>query len=71
MKRNKTLELIGFRYIVNHRTSEVHSLKNQHVNCNIKTMANTGYCTKIWALILIKYCGYNGCYWCNRKYDTG
>jgi hypothetical protein len=66
MKRSGFLEGIGFRYIVNRRTGEIHRVRDLHVNCNIEAMTRAGYCTWLWHKILLMI-GYNGCYWCNRK----
>jgi hypothetical protein len=66
MKRNRILETIGFRYIVNHRTCEIHRVDNPHVNCQISRLKDGKYCTWLWHWILL-WSGYNGCYWCNRK----
>ncbi|MDR1347365.1 MAG: hypothetical protein LBJ63_02895 [Prevotellaceae bacterium] len=66
MKRSGFLESIGFRFIANHRTGEIHRVDSLHVNCNIEAMTRAGYCTWLWHKILLRR-GYNGCYWCNRE----
>jgi hypothetical protein len=66
MKRNKLLEKLGFRYIANHSTGEIHRVDSLHVNCGIGLMKNAGYCTWLYHKALSRI-GYNGCYWCNRK----
>ena len=72
MKRNKILEKIGFRFIVNHNSGEVHRVKDLHVNCGIEAMTNAGYCTKFRVKKLYKRDEkYNGCYWCNKEEDKG
>lgn len=59
---------IGFGYIVNHRSGEIHRTKKLTCKCNFKYMrANFGYCTKIWAWFLVRFCGYDGCNHCNKK----
>jgi hypothetical protein len=66
MKRNRLLESIGFRFIANRRTGEIHRVDSLHVNCNTEAMTRAGYCTWLWHRILLMI-GYNGCYRCNRK----
>jgi hypothetical protein len=67
MKRSKLIEKLGFRYIANHATGEIHRVKNLHVNCNISKIKHGGYCTCLAHYILLKTGYYNGCYWCYRK----
>ena len=71
MLRIRILERIGFKYIANKCTKEIHRIDFLHKNCKIKELRNGGYCTKRWAERLIKRNGYNGCRWCWREKDTG
>jgi hypothetical protein len=68
MKRNKTLEKLGFGYIANHNPAslEIHKVENVDKHCNIEYIRKGGYCTPLWAWILIRFLKYNGCFWCNR-----
>ena len=71
MKRNKILEWLGFRFIVNHNSGEVHRVDNLQTNCNIEAMTNAGYCTKFRVKKLYKRNEkYNGCAKCNKSEDT-
>lgn len=67
MIRNYFLELIGFGYIINHGTREIHKLENVVPRCNIYIMKNYGYGTKLYTKILIKYFGYDGCSYCYKE----
>lgn len=71
MKRNRFLEFIGFRYVANHNSMEIHRLKTEHKNCHIEAMTNAGYCTALWADHLMFFKGYNGCRWCYKEKDNG
>lgn len=70
MKRSKVLELIGFRYILNHGQKEIHRVAELKKNCNVSAMANAGYHTKLSQFIARKLAGYDGCQKCNAKYHT-
>jgi hypothetical protein len=70
MKRKLVFELIGFRYLVNHHTREVHRVGHLTAQCSIKWAARLGYATGMWAWWLVRYRGYNGCYFCWRRRDS-
>jgi hypothetical protein len=70
MKREPFLEWVGFRFIVNHHTKEIHRVKSFD-NCKVKLMRHAGYATWIKVWYLIRYKGYNGCRWCYREKDKG
>jgi hypothetical protein len=71
MKRDNFLEALGFVYLANHRTKEVHRVSHLHVNCRVGVMTNVGYCTWLWHWVLILLFGYNGCRWCCPERDKG
>jgi hypothetical protein len=68
MRRNDLLELIGFTYIANHGTKELHRVKGIKPNCHIYIIKHGGYCTAFWAFLLKKLYGYDGCAVCNGKH---
>lgn len=73
MNRNYTLEKLGFGFIVNHATGEIHRVKYANTGCSLRYASdnNIGYCTGLWALILIHLFNYNGCVHCFKKEDKG
>jgi hypothetical protein len=72
MKRSKFLEMIGFRYVLNHnpRSLEIHRVDDLKKNCNVEAMTNAGYHTKLSQFIARKWFGYDGCAKCNKKFHT-
>ena len=71
MKRNESLEKIGFSRIINHNTHEVHNAEETESRCQIDKIKNGGYATKFWAWFLMardKWFKYkkphNGCAYC-------
>ena len=71
MKRCRLLEWLGFRFVLNRNTGEIHDLRNEHKNCRIDMMRNLRYIRKRTAVKLIKGGKANGCRWCLKKWDTG
>ena len=71
MNRNYFLELIGFGYLINHNTKEIHRVKTLTPSCLIYLMKNYGYGTKIYVWFLINFFGYNGCAYCFKEEDKG
>jgi hypothetical protein len=65
--------MLGFGYLVNHRSREVHRVMEKHHNCHLDLIAeqNREYVTRKKAKRLIKDCGYNGCRWCWNPMDNG
>ena len=70
MKLNRALEMVGFRYILNHNQKEIHRVADLKTNCNIGSMTNAGYHTKFSQFIARKFFGYDGCVKCNQKFHT-
>lgn len=70
MKRNKLLECIGFKYIVNHSTNEIHRVKFLTENCFVYKMTSAGYATG-WKIKRLLKQGYNGCRNCFKSEDKG
>ena len=66
---NIRLSSIDNRYLVNNRTKEIHDLQNIKYQCFIDIILDK---TLISEKELNNYLsnGYNGCRWCNPKYDT-
>ena len=68
MERNSLLEMLGFRYILNHNSKEIHRVADLKTNCGVHIMSNAGYHTKFSQFIAIKLFGYDGCAKCNLKH---
>jgi hypothetical protein len=67
MKPNKFLTAIGFRYVVNRETKEIHRATFcQHV----AKMSHPRLCTGWWARRLLMM-GYDGCRWCWPEKNNG
>lgn len=64
------MEAIGFRYIANHRSKEIHRVDHLHKNCRIETMQHAGYNTA-WRMRRLLNRRYNGCRWCFKEADNG
>jgi len=73
MTRNFTLEKLGFKFIRNKRSKEIHRLKHSAGNCQLSLIApqNGKYCTKLYALFLMKFKKHNGCVHCYKSKDNG
>lgn len=69
MKRNKLLECIGFKFIVNHESKEIHRVNLLTQNCFVKKMKNSVYST-LWSVKRLLKKGYNGCTHCYKSKDT-
>ena len=74
--KNRTLNLfeywltrVGFRYMVNLDSKEIHDLKYRSGMCHIEKVKKRLFVPKPIMLLLFLF-GVNGCYWCNDKYDT-
>ena len=65
---NKIREMMGYRYMVNLRSKEIHDLKNTHANCNLELIVHKKFITQ---KMLHQYLhnGYNGCRWCMPEYN--
>ena len=71
MERNRFLEWLGFRYVLNKNTGEIHDLRNERRNCRIDMMTNVRYIFKRTAFKLMKVGKANGCRYCLKRWDTG
>ena len=60
-------ETIGFAFVINKTTKEIHRLKLSRPECLLDSMIKRRYATKLYALYLIKYKGYNGCNYCWKE----
>ena len=74
--KEKILYLLGYKYIINKRTEEIHSLENEKSNCKIDLIVNKKYITKKAVDKLLEDSeflmnDYNGCRWCMKKFDNG
>ena len=65
------MEWLGFRFVLNRNTGEVHDLRNERKNCRIDMMTNMRYMRRRKVVKLIKAGEANGCRWCLKKWDTG
>lgn len=82
MKRNKLLELIGFRFIINNYIKvdkegnvvpkEIHRVSNLTPLCGIEKMVSGKYATLWKVKRLTKYHpeAYDGCGHCNKDFHT-
>ena len=72
MKRKKFLEWMGFRFIVNHKTKEIHRVKDINKQCMIWLMTNGRYAT-LWRVkrLMKQDERYNGCKHCYKEEDRG
>ena len=73
MRRNKFLEKIGFHYLLNKNSNEMHDVRVNHKNCHLDKMTNVRYFffkkSAIRQMRRSKWV--NGCRWCLKKWDTG
>ena len=58
------------KYLVNKRTKEIHNLSNIQYQCFVNIIKDKIYISENELLDYISN-GYNGCRWCNSKYDNG
>lgn len=70
MKRNYLLEILGFRFIVNRKTKEVHRVATLHPSCQIPLLRNGKYFTLSGIKKLLRGSEYNGCIHCFKEKDT-
>lgn len=71
MTRNKFKEgWLGYKYIVNHRTKEIHSVKEVTSKCRIASLTRAEYIRKGKMESYMK-AGYNGCSKCFKDKDNG
>jgi hypothetical protein len=61
--------VLGYKYLVNLNTYEIHRLKNIHPNCQIELIKDGKYITKNdYPKYIIEG---DGCRWCNKKDNLG
>ena len=60
--------LLGYKYLVNDNSMEIHKLNNIHKNCHVPIMnkENTKYIRKSYLKYFLR-CNYNGCRWCFKE----
>lgn len=66
------LRLFGYKYVVNHRSKEIHDLTKEQKNCKLDLMAedNKQYITKKKRDKLFNAEEpYNGCKWCLTEFN--
>lgn len=65
--------ILGYGYVTNSKSKEIHRLRHKHVSCHLKEMKHKSYITRKKALELINMQGskWNGCRWCWESRDTG
>ena len=63
------LPIIGFNFVINHSTRQIHRLKNKKSDCLIEQMVNKKHGTKLYVLYLLKYKKYDGCRHCYVEKD--
>lgn len=71
MKRSKFKEnWLGYRYIVNHRSKEIHRVSTITRQCRISMLVRSEYCRKSKMRQYLAM-GYNGCSKCFEEEDNG
>lgn len=65
--KNLFTKLLGFKFVINNNTSEIHKLSNLKTNCHVDLMTNKTYVKKSEELLKN---GYNGCRWCYDEANT-
>lgn len=62
----RTNTTIGFRFLGNVRTKEVHDLNNKTNQCQIEEIINAGNAVRFMPDTLTQACneGYDNCHWC-------
>lgn len=65
----KAVKVLGAKYIVNNRTSEVHDVKNLKKMCRVKLMTKTSvlYREKALERREKENPDLDGCRWCNKE----
>lgn len=64
---------LGFRYLANKESREVHDLKRSSLLCHVDLISkkNRKWMTEKQMLKAVNSHEYNGCRWCMKKYDRG
>jgi len=70
---DKLMRTIGFRYVINKNTMEIHDLKNVQTNCKLTVMSNKNksYCNKSKKEELMRDTLHDGCRWCLPSENNG
>ena len=63
------LTRVGFHYLVNLRSKEIHDLNKRSERCMIHKIKRRLFVPKFIMLLLLNF-GFNGCYWCNFEHDN-
>jgi hypothetical protein len=65
-RMKKLMLWLGYRYLLNKRTMEMHDLHHPHTNCHTDTMSrkNRRYLTKPRAARMLYTDEADGCRWC-------
>ena len=61
---------LGYKYLVNHNTKEIHVLKEVTTKCRLAMMSNKEVITSRKVKKLLNK-GYNGCRHCYKEEDEG
>jgi len=69
------MKSLGYGYIANPKSKEIHRLETKHKNCRVEMMRRKRYITKKKAYELINMNpssnGWNGCRYCFPEKDLG
>ena len=69
------MNFLGYGYVINLRSKEIHRLKTKHSNCRLNQMKRKKYVTKDRAMWLMNFPqlgkGWNGCRYCFSERDLG
>ena len=64
----RVMNLLGWKYIANNRTKEIHRIEKKHINCHLDLLTDFTYLTETKMNKLLSN-GYNGCRWCFKEKD--
>lgn len=70
MKRNKFLEWLGYKYILNTNTGEIHKVSSLTKRCKIDLLKNGKYISAKRVNKLYLSGAANGCRYCYKDIDT-
>lgn len=64
---NRFLMLLGYTYLVNKHTKEIHDLKNPHNNCHVESMSEKNKFLASQKEVNKLLEEYDGCRWCMKE----
>lgn len=69
----KVMVFLGYKYVLNKRSDEIHRLDNKHKNCGLQFMSkcNKQYITEKQKDVLFADGDTDGCRWCWNEKNHG